>query len=73
MEKTVISGARSGAKHLARQEQRFLVYATLLIVCAVVATFLGPRAGVWSFLQVAGVTELTNWFAVSVLSGTGGP
>ena len=57
MKEHVISGARAGARQLARQEQRFLVLVAVLVLCAMVATFLGPRAGAWRVIPGAGFTE----------------
>jgi hypothetical protein len=64
MEQQVPEGASGGARRLQIVEARFLVYAMLLVLCASIGTFLGPRAGFCSFIQIAGVTELTNWAAM---------
>ena len=44
-----------------RTDQRFLVYAALLIVCCTIGTFLGLLAGAWTFIQIAAVIELMYW------------
>ena len=44
-----------------RTDQRFLVYAALLIVCSAIGTFLGLLAGAWTFIQIAAVIELMYW------------
>lgn len=40
-------------------KERRLVYAALLIACCVLGAAAGPVAGVWSFVQVAAIIELT--------------
>jgi hypothetical protein len=44
-------------------EERFLVYTALSVLCATSGAFLGPAAGVCSFLQILAVIELIYWFA----------
>lgn len=39
--------------------ERRLVYAALLAACAVLGLAAGPLAGIWSFVQVAVLIELT--------------
>lgn len=41
-------------------QDRFLVYCALLIICSAVVAFLGPEAGLWTFLQMAAVTEVLH-------------
>lgn len=40
---------------------RFLVYSALAILCGATSSILGPGAGIWSFVQIAVVIELTHW------------
>ena len=40
-------------------EERFLIYTALLLLCAVASVFLGMTAGLWTFVQMAAVVELT--------------
>ena len=42
-------------------EQRFMVYSALLILCGTLSIFVGPTAGMWSFLLVASVVEIIYW------------
>lgn len=44
-----------------RIEQRYLIYAALLLVAATTAVFLGWPAGLWTLLQMACVIELIYW------------
>lgn len=39
--------------------ERRLVYAALLVACLVLGLAAGPLAGVWSFVQVAVLIEVT--------------
>ena len=43
-------------------EERFLIYAALLMVCAAAGLLLGPAAALWSFVQIAFVIELLFLF-----------
>ncbi len=47
-------------------EQRLLVYGPLALLCGVAGIWLGAAAGIWSFVQVVAVVELTNWLAAPV-------
>jgi hypothetical protein len=73
MKDRVISGARAGARELARQEQRFVVFVAVLVLCALMATFLGPRAGTWSFFHTAGVIALDSGSAIRLQGSAAGP
>jgi hypothetical protein len=42
-------------------EERFLVYAALLVPCSTLSAFAGPGAGIWTLLQVAMVVEMVYW------------
>ncbi|MEH6591920.1 MAG: hypothetical protein V7746_16785 [Halioglobus sp.] len=46
-------------------EERFLIYAALLLVCAVAGSLLGLAAAIWSFLQMAVVIELMYMLGLS--------
>ena len=48
-----------------RRDDRWLVYPVLLLLCAALAAFTGPAAGLWSLLQVAVVIELTRWLGAA--------
>jgi hypothetical protein len=50
-------------------EERKLVYMALLIACGVIALSAGPTAGIWSFVQVGLMIELSFWLGTH---GAGG-
>ena len=42
-------------------DERFLVYAALLILCSTASVFVGLAAGLWSFIQIVAVIEFLYW------------
>ena len=42
-------------------DERFLIYAALLILCSAASVFVGLAAGLWSFVQIAAVIEFMYW------------
>ena len=42
-------------------DERFLVYAALLILCSTASIFVGLAAGLWSFVQIVAVIEFMYW------------
>ena len=42
-------------------DERLLVYAALVILCSAASVFLGLAAGIWSFVQIVAVIEITYW------------
>ena len=42
-------------------DERFLIYAALLILCSAASVFVGLAAGLWSFLQIVAVIEFMYW------------
>lgn len=50
-------------------KERRLVYAALLAACLVLGIAAGPLAGVWSFVQVAVLIELTMRLGNSRVNG----
>ncbi len=46
-------------------DERFLIYSALAILCSTVSVFLGPLAGVWSFIQIAAVIEFLYWLGLN--------
>jgi hypothetical protein len=42
-------------------EERFLMYSALLVLCGTLSIFVGPTAGVWTFIQIATVIEIIYW------------
>ncbi|PLW66703.1 hypothetical protein [Pseudohalioglobus lutimaris] len=43
--------------------ERFLIYGTLAMLCALTAVVVDEAAGLWSFIQVVAVIELIYWIA----------
>lgn len=43
------------------RDERRLVYTALTLVCGAVAVLLGIEAGIWTFIQMTGATELMYW------------
>ncbi|MFV8817471.1 hypothetical protein [Haliea sp. E17] len=43
--------------------ERLMVYAALLVLCAMTAIAVNPAAGALSLLQIVVVIELINWLA----------
>ena len=46
-----------------RFSERLVIYAALIVLCALTAAFVGTAAGVWSFFQVVAVIEFIYWMA----------
>lgn len=44
---------------------RMLVYTALVILCSVIGVTLGLAAAVYTFMQIAAVTEFIYWFGSS--------
>ena len=42
-------------------EERFLIYTALAILCCTAGAFLGAAAGIYTFMQIAAVIEVTYW------------
>ena len=42
-------------------DERFLIYAALLILCSTTSVFVGLVAGLWSFVQIVAVIEFVYW------------
>jgi hypothetical protein len=42
-------------------DERFLIYAALLILCSTTSVFVGLVAGLWSFVQIVAVIEFIYW------------
>lgn len=50
--------------------ERRLVYVALLVACCVLGLAAGPLAGIWSFVQVALLIELTCYLGKQSLGKT---
>jgi hypothetical protein len=46
--------------------ERLLVYIALLVICTGAGAMLGLSAGLWTFVQVAAVVEVTYWLCKPV-------
>jgi len=42
-------------------DKRLLIYTALIILCGAASTFTGMAGGMWSFVQIVAVIELTHW------------
>ena len=42
-------------------EERFLIYTALAILCCTASAFLGAAVGMYTFMQIAAVIEVTYW------------
>ena len=70
---SVTAGVKTGLSRNPGQEvrrmngwdDRWLVYPVLLLLCATLAAFTGPAAGLWSLLQVVAVIEATRWLGAA--------
>ena len=45
-------------------DERVFVYLALLLLSALVGAGIGLMAGLWSFLQIVAVVELTYWLGL---------
>ncbi len=41
--------------------ERFLIYTALLLICVVMGALLGIEAGTWTLVQMTAAIELTYW------------
>ena len=45
-------------------DERFMIYSALVILCSTASVFMGPAAGIWSFIQIGAVIELMYWIGL---------
>jgi len=51
-------------------DERFMIYSALAILCSTVSVFLGPTAGIWSFIQIGAVIEFLYWVGLPARTGS---